>query len=76
MLAATIVLSAATTLITLSLEHMRRARRTLAAAAEPPAGALTSTAAPAPETEKAEILSSHRDTAGHGQYRAESRLTD
>ena len=33
--AATVVLSVATTLITLSLEHLRRARRTPAATAEP-----------------------------------------
>jgi hypothetical protein len=67
MVAATVVLSVATTLITLSLEHMRWARRTSAAAAEPPAGALTSIAAPAPDTGQAEILSSHRHTVGHGQ---------
>jgi len=76
MVAATMVLSVATTLITLAVEHMRRARRTPAAAAEPQADALTSTAAPGAETGQAEILSSHHHTAGHGLYQAGSRLTD
>ena len=74
--AATVVLSVATTLITLAVEHMRRARRTPAAAAEPQADALTSTAAPGAETGRAEILSSHHHTADHGLYQAGSRLTD
>jgi hypothetical protein len=38
LVAGTVVLSVATTLVTLSLEHMRRARRTPAAATEPQAG--------------------------------------
>jgi hypothetical protein len=75
MVAATVVLSIATTLITLSLDHMRRARRT-PAAAEPQAGALTSTATPGPQTGQAEILSSHDHTAGRGRYQAGSHLTD
>jgi hypothetical protein len=74
--AATIVLSVATTLITLSLEHLRRARRTPAAAAEPRADTLTSTTAPGPETGQAEILTSHHHTAGHGLYQTDSHLTD
>jgi hypothetical protein len=56
---ATIVLSAATTLITLSLEQTRRARRTLAAPAEPPA-------------DKGDILTSHHYPPGYDKYRAGS----
>jgi hypothetical protein len=41
MVGATIVLSVATTLITLALEHLRRTRRTPAAATEPQAGVPT-----------------------------------
>ena len=60
MVAATVVLSVATTLITLSLEHLRRARRTPAATAEPVA-------------EQAEILTSHQNLAGNDMYRADRR---
>ena len=58
--AATAVLSVATTLITLALEHRRRARRTPSATAEPPAG-------------QGEILSSHQYLAGYDRHRANSR---
>jgi hypothetical protein len=56
---ATIVLSMATTLITLSLEQTRRARRTLAARAEPLA-------------HTGDVLASHPYRAGYDQYRAGS----
>jgi hypothetical protein len=58
--AATAVLSVATTLITLALEHRRRARRTPAATAGPPPG-------------QGEILSSHQHLAGYDRHRADSR---
>jgi len=57
--AATVVLSVATTLITLSLEQMRRARRTPAAVAEPQAGAQIPSNTAGPEAEQGEILASH-----------------
>jgi hypothetical protein len=57
MVAATVVLSVATTLITLALEHMHRARRT--AAAEPQAKAQTPPATPQPQSEQGETLASH-----------------
>jgi hypothetical protein len=50
--AATVVLSAATTLITLSLEHLHRARRTPAATAQPPASAQTPSATAEPRAEQ------------------------
>ena len=67
--AATAVLSAATTLITLALEHRHRARRTPAAAP----GAPTRPATAEPPTGQGEILSSHQHLAGHGMHRADSR---
>jgi hypothetical protein len=57
--AATVVLSVATTLITLSLEQMRRARRTPAAVAKPQAGAQIPSTTAGPEAEQGEILASH-----------------
>lgn len=57
--AATVVLSVATTLVTLSLEQMRRARRTSAAVAEPQAGAQVPSRTAEPEAEQSEILASH-----------------
>ena len=61
-LAATIALSVATTLITLALEHSRWARREAAATPEPQASTRTPFITPA---QQAEILSSHpaRDRA-------------
>jgi hypothetical protein len=56
---ATIVLSVATTLITLSLEQTRRARRTPAGIAEPQAGT-------------DDILTSHHYRADYDKYRAGS----
>jgi hypothetical protein len=55
--AATVVLSVATTLITLSLDHMRRARR--ASAAEPQSGMQSPPATPQPQSEQGEVLTSH-----------------
>jgi len=72
MVAATVVLSVATTLITLSLEHLRQARRMPAAAAEPPAGAAGPAAAPQPEAGQGEILASHH-YAGYEMDRPGSR---
>ena len=57
--AATVVLSVATTLVTLSLEQMRRARRTPAAVAEPQAGTQVPSSTAEPESEQGEILASH-----------------
>ena len=51
--AATVVLSVATTLVTLSLEQMHRARHTSAAAAEPQTGAQILATAAGPEAEQA-----------------------
>jgi len=59
--AATVVLSVATTLITLSLERTCQARRTPAAAAEPQAG-------------HGDIIASHHYQAGHESYQAGNRL--
>jgi hypothetical protein len=63
--AATVVLSVATTLVTLSLEQMRRARRTPAAVAEPQAGTQVPSRAAEPQAEQGEILASHHYGAGH-----------
>jgi hypothetical protein len=57
--AATVVLSVATTLITLSLEQLRRARRTPAAVAESQAGAQIPSTTAEPEAGQGEILASH-----------------
>jgi hypothetical protein len=73
MVAATVVLSVATTLITLSLEHLRRARRMPAAAGEPEVGVPTPATAAEPEAEQGEILSSHPHLADYDMYRADSR---
>ena len=70
--AATAVLSVATTLITLSLEHRRRARRTPAAGRGPP-GAPTRPATAEPPAGQGEILSSHQHLAGYDMHRADSR---
>jgi len=71
--AATVVLSVATTLVTLSLEQMRRARRTPAAVAEPQAGAQVPSSTAEPESEQGEILASHRYAAGHDIHQADRR---
>jgi len=71
--AATVVLSVATTLITLSLEHLRRARRTPAAMGEPQASAQTPPATAEPVAEQADILTNHQHLAGNDMYRAERR---
>jgi hypothetical protein len=71
--AATIVLSVGTTLVTLSLEHRRRARGTTAAAAGPSAGARTPSTAAEPPAGPGDILSSHQHPADHDMHRAESR---
>ena len=67
--AATAVLSVATTLITLTLEHRYRARRTLAAAP----GAPTRPATAEPPAGQGEILTSHQHLAGYDMHRADSR---
>ena len=71
--AATAVLSVATTLITLALEHRRRARRTPAATAGPSAGAQTPSATAEPPAGQGDILSSHQHLAGYDRHRADSR---
>jgi hypothetical protein len=70
--AATAVLSVATTLITLALEHRRRARRTPAAAGPQP-GAQTPSATADPPAGQGDILSSHQHQAGYDMHRADSR---
>jgi hypothetical protein len=57
--AATVVLSVATTLITLAVEHMRRAHHTPAAAADPQPVAASLSATPGPQAGPGEILASH-----------------
>jgi hypothetical protein len=59
MVAATVVLSVATTLITLAAEHLRRARHTPAAAAGPQPVPPGPAATPGPEAGPGEILASH-----------------
>ena len=71
--AATAVLSVATTLITLALEHRLRARRTPAATAGPSAGAQIPSATAEPPAGPGEILSSHQHLAGYDRHRADSR---
>jgi hypothetical protein len=73
MVAGVVVLSVATTLITLSLEHLRRARPMPAAATEPTAVAPTPVTTDDPEAGQGEILSSHADLADYDMYRAHSR---
>jgi hypothetical protein len=73
MVAATVVLPVATTLITLALDHLRRARRTPAPAAEPQAGVQTPSTTVGPEAEQGEILSSHQHLADYHWYQAGSR---
>jgi hypothetical protein len=73
MVAATVVLSVATTLVTLSLEHLRRARRMPAAAAEPQAGEVSPAITPPPDAGPGEILASHHYAAGYEMYRPGSR---
>jgi hypothetical protein len=71
--AATAVLSVATTLITLALEHRRRARRTPAATAGLSAGAQIPSATAESPAGQGEILSSHQHLAGYDRHRADSR---
>jgi len=73
MVAGVVVLSVATTLITLSLEHLRKARRMPAAATEPQAVAPTPVTTDDPEAGQGEILSSHADLGDYEMYRANSR---
>jgi hypothetical protein len=73
MVAGVVVLSVATTLVTLSLEHLRRARRMSATATEPPAVAPTPVTTDDPEAGQGEILSSHADLGDYDMYRANSR---
>ncbi|HEX7269735.1 MAG TPA: hypothetical protein VF256_20250 [Streptosporangiaceae bacterium] len=73
MVAGVLVLSVATTLITLSLEHLRRARRMPAATTEPQAGVPTPATMAEPEAGQGEILSSYPHLAHYDMYRAGSR---
>jgi len=66
---ATVVLSVATTLVTLSLEHMRQARRTPPAATELQPGAHTPSTTAESQAGNADIISSHH----YDRYRANSR---
>jgi hypothetical protein len=71
--AATIVLSVGTTLITLSLEHRRLARRTPASAPGAQPGAPTRPATAEPPSGQGDILSSHQHLAGYDMHRTDSR---
>jgi hypothetical protein len=73
LVAATVVLSVATTLITLSLEHLHRAHNTPASAAETGAGVPAPSATAAPEAGQGEILASHPHLADYDMYRPGSR---
>ncbi len=70
--AATAVLSVATTLITLAVEHRYRARRTPAAAG-PQAGMQPPSATAEPPAGQGDILSSHQHPAGYDMHRTDSR---
>jgi hypothetical protein len=70
MVAATVVLSVATTLITLAAEHMRRARHAPVAAADPQPAAPSLSAT---EAGHGEILSSDQHVADYNMYRADNR---
>jgi hypothetical protein len=70
--AATAVLSVATTLITLALEHRLRGRRTPASAPGAPPGGDPPSHGRTPAGQ-GEILSSHQHQAGYDMHRADSR---
>jgi beta-lactamase regulating signal transducer with metallopeptidase domain len=70
-IAATVVLSVATTLITLSLARLRRVRRAPAPAAEP-ASAPTPTATPEPEAAQDEALTGRPYAARQDKHQAGS----
>jgi hypothetical protein len=70
--AATAVLSVATTLITLAVEHRHRARRTPAAAG-PQAGMQPPSATAEPPAGQGDILSSHQHPAGYDMHRTDNR---
>lgn len=59
LVAGTVVLSIATTLITLGVEHLRRARHTPAAAADPQAAVPSASATSGPEAGQGEILGTY-----------------
>jgi hypothetical protein len=63
--AATVVLSVATTLITLAVEHMRQARHTPAVAADLPSAAPSPSITLGPEAGPGEILASGRWADSH-----------
>ena len=67
--ATTVVLSVATTLVTLSLEHMRRARHAGEPDAEPWAGDQPPATTAEPAAEQGEILASHHYAADYDMYR-------
>jgi hypothetical protein len=70
MVAATIVLAVATTLITLAAEHVHRSRRTPATAAGSQASTQAPAATPQPEAGQGDILASHH-AAGHDRHHAD-----
>jgi hypothetical protein len=72
-LAATVVLSVATTLVTLALKHFRPARRTLTAATGPQASTDTPSVTAEPEAGDGEILTSHDYLAERDIHPADSR---
>ncbi|MGN6176151.1 MAG: hypothetical protein ACTHPS_24855 [Streptosporangiaceae bacterium] len=69
--AATVVLSIATTLVTMALEHLHRAHHPPAAGPQPGASSPSTTA----ETQAgpAEILTSHQNLADYDKYRPDFR---
>jgi len=71
--AATVVLSVATTLVTLSLEQMRRARRTPAAVAEPRLARKSPQVRPSPNPSRARSSPATTTPTGHDMPQADSR---
>jgi hypothetical protein len=73
MVAGTVVLAVATTLITLAVERTRRARHTTAVAADLPSVAPSPSVTLGPEAGQGEILASHHHTAGSARSGTDSR---
>ena len=71
--AATIVVSVATTLVTLALDQMRRGRRIPLPPAEPQIGAPFSAITSEPGAEQGEVISSHHYAASHTMHQADGR---
>jgi hypothetical protein len=73
MVAATVVLSVATTLITLALAHLHQVRRAPAATPETQVNMPAPLTTAEPEAEQAEIVTSRPRAVGYDRYRADSK---